>query len=149
MDGVVGWFVGLLQATAGDPGDPQFFEWLYANVSVQGTLNIAGLSLLVILFSRDMILTKGQHERRVKDILANHDAVLLAKDERYADMMAEKTDRYGEMKESRNFYREGLATEQVKSQVLTEQLVESNKGLQVAARALGALEEAMPHDGAS
>jgi hypothetical protein len=149
----------LLVRAATSPTQPEdLWQWFSENVTVQGSLNIAGLTLLVILFSRDLILTKGQHERRVADLNTSHAAELKAKDDRYndvvaekdarlADMVAEKDERYREMKESRNYYRDARLNEQSRVREVTEQLVESNKGLQVAARALGALEAAVPHAG--
>lgn len=139
--------VTLMQVATSSTPQP-FDPWqILDNATIQGTINIAGLSLLVILFSRDLILTKGQHERRVADLNKSHAAELQAKDDRYNDMIAEKIERYVEMKESRNYYREARSNEQDRSRTLTDQLVESNKGLQVAARALGALEQAVPGGG--
>jgi len=136
-----------------DPTD--IWQWFMANVTIQGTVNILGLSLLVILFSRDLILTKGQHERRVADISKNyfdranereaaHDEAMLAKDERYADLLT----RYAEMKESRDYYRQSRIQEQDGKDKVVSALIESNKGLHVAARALAAFDQAaLPRSG--
>lgn len=144
------WFLDVGDGTGG-PLD--IWAWFFQNITVQGTLNITGLVLLVVLFSRDLILTKGQHERRVADIKSGYDlrieelnaahkAELDGKDARYSDMFAEKVERYAEMKESRNYYRDGRRLERDTNRELVGQLVENNKGLAVAARALGALQEA-------
>lgn len=144
------WFLDVGDG-AGGPLD--IWAWFFQNITVQGTLNITGLVLLVVLFSRDLILTKGQHERRVADIKSGYDlrieelnaahkAELDGKDARYGDMLSEKVERYAEMKESRNYYRDGRRLERDTNRELVGQLVENNKGLAVAARALGALQEA-------
>jgi hypothetical protein len=149
----------VIAAVAASTGDfettPDIWTWVARTLTVEGTLNIAGLVLLVVLFSRDLILTRGQHQRRVADmetahgkLLAEinraHAAELAAEKQRYADMFAEKSERYSEMRDSRDYYRDARLAEQTKVQTLTSELVESNKGLRVAARALGALEQAVP-----
>lgn len=141
--------VGLLSTVVGgDPGD--LWSWFYTQVSVQGVLNITGLTLLVILFSRDMILTKGQHERRVADLTK-------AKDDRYADMVREKDsriedilrntgERYTDMRDSRDAYRDTADELENRNRTLTDAVVESNRSLGVAATALQSL-DAVAHEG--
>lgn len=130
--------------TSGDQsGD--LWSWFYENVTVQGFLNITGLTLLVVLFSRDLILTKGQHERRVADLMKAHEEAMQAKDDRYADMVKAKDESYSEMRASRDYYRDAVGSGQAQRQALIDQLMESNRGLQVSARALGALEQVLPN----
>lgn len=128
-----------------------FWQWFYTNVSVPGVLNVGGLGLLAVLFARDLILTKAQHERRVADITKAHDlrvadmeraheAELKAKDDRYEDMLAEKTDRYSEMRESRDDYREASTELQNRNVALTDGVIQSNKAMAVAATALQSLD---------
>lgn len=134
----------------GQPPD-DVWQWFYTNVSVQGLLNTAGLGLLAVLFARDLILTKAQHERRVADIQKANDlrigdmekahiAELKAKDDRYEDMLREKTDRYSEMKDSRDDYREAASEYHTRNVALTEGVIESNKAMSVTARALQSLD---------
>lgn len=156
----------LLVSSATDAtASPDFWMWLSRTLTVEGTLNIAGLVLLVVLFSRDLILTKGQHERRIADKEKSHQEAMAAKDDRirdleaakvaalaaadvrYNDMVAEKDSRYGEMRDSRDYYRSARLAEQTEKEELIGQLVDANRGLQVAARALGALEQAVPSEG--
>ncbi len=138
--------------TSDTPTD--IWSWFLANVTLQGTVNVAGLALLVVLFSRDLILTRSQHERRVADIVKNydersaereaaHDDAMQAKDDRYADLMA----RYAEMKESRDYYREARLQEPDGKREVVEALIRSNEGLQVAARGLAALDQLVPGTG--
>jgi hypothetical protein len=135
--------------SSGSPTD--FWQWFFANVSVQGMLNTAGLGLLALLFARDLILTKAQHERRVADVVKAHDALvanmkeahaaeLRAKDERYADMLSVTSERYSEMKESRDYYREAADELESRNAALTDGVIESNKAMSVAANALQSLE---------
>lgn len=139
------------------PPPDDFWQWFYTNVSIQGILNTAGLGLLAILFARDLILTKAQHERRVADIVKAHDqrvadmerahaAELKAKDDRYGDMLAERIDRYSEMKESRDDYRDAVSALQTRNVALTDGVVESNKAMAVAAKALQSLDSVMKEE---
>jgi len=151
------WISAMAISPPSDPTD--LWQWFMENITVQGSLNIAGLALLVVLFSRDLILTRGQHERRVLDITGNyekrlaenaafhgsaleamktaHAEALAGKDARYSDLQA----RYDEMKESRNYYRASRLQEKDDKESAMSALVEANQGLQVAARALAALDQ--------
>lgn len=127
--------------------DGDVWSWLYQNISIQGILNITGLSLVVILFSRDLILTKGQHERRVGDIVKSYDAQLQAKDDRYNDMLREKGERYSEMRESRDTYRDGSVALEDRNRELTDAVVDGNKALAVGFQALQSLEVIAQEEG--
>lgn len=129
------------------PEPADLWQWFVANVSVQGGLNIAGLTLLVILFARDLVLTKGQHLRRVEDLVKSHTALLAASEQRYNDMVAQKDEEYARMQESRNYYRDAYNAHEVRKQKLTDVVIEQSEALQVAARAFGALEQAVPPEG--
>lgn len=153
MIAVAFFFAAQVGAVGGDAANGDIWGWFLQNVTVQGTLNITGLVLLVILFSRDLILTKGQHLRRIEDlekghgvllaeIARAHEAEIAAMQARFDDVVRQMTERYAEMKESRDYYREARITVQEKNGVLVDQLVESNGALQVAARAFGAFEAA-------
>lgn len=145
------WWMILMADVQVNPPPDDVWQWFYTNVSVQGLLNTAGLGLLAVLFARDLILTKAQHERRIADIQKandlriadlekSHAAELRAKDERYEDMLAEKIDRYADMKESRDDYREVAEAYQHRNVALTEGVIESNKAMAVGVRALQALD---------
>lgn len=62
------------------------WEWLTTTSSVDSVLTTLGLGALAFLFARDLILTKGQHLRRVQDLVAHHERELSEKDERIADV---------------------------------------------------------------
>lgn len=130
-------------ADVSNNGGTDIWSWLGSNVSLQSIFNTAGLGLLVVLFARDLILTKAQHERRVADMVKAHEAELKAKDDRYTDMMAERRDRYSEMKESRNHYRDAYNEMDTRNIALTSGMVESNKAMSVVAKAFSALDSAV------
>lgn len=87
------------------------WEWLTngfnLNSAVQGSLAV----VLIILFATDRILTKGQHLRRVADIVGNHDKLI-----------AEKEARLQDMRESRDYYREARMVERDRADAVTEKL---------------------------
>lgn len=61
------------------------WEWITSTASVDNILTTLGLGALAFLFARDLILTKGQHLRRVQDLIAHHERELAGKDDRIAD----------------------------------------------------------------
>lgn len=61
------------------------WEWFTATASVDTLLTTLGLGAIAILFATDRIITKGQHLRRVQDIVEYHSRELLGKDERISD----------------------------------------------------------------
>ena len=50
------------------------WEWISTTTSVDNVLTTLGLGALAFLFARDLILTKGQHERRTSDLKEHHTA---------------------------------------------------------------------------
>jgi hypothetical protein len=70
-----------LAATPFDVG-----SWFAASVPAGALINGLGLGALAFLFARDIILTKGQHLRRVADIQTAHIATIAEKDQRIADL---------------------------------------------------------------
>lgn len=150
------WLLADVQSV---PPTEDFWQWFTTNVSVDGLLNTAGLGLLAVLFARDLILTKAQHERRVADITKAHDlriadmekahqAELHAKDQRYEDMLGEKVERYGEMRDSRDDYRATAERYKDRNEALTDGVIESNKAMAVAATALQSLDRVAKERGA-
>lgn len=61
------------------------WEWFSTTASVDSMLTTLGLGALAFLFARDVILTKGQHLRRVQDLIEHHEREILGKNERIAD----------------------------------------------------------------
>ncbi len=61
----------------------EVWEWV-SNVDPNSVLNTLGLGALAFLFARDLILTKGQHLRRIADLVEHHQRELAEKDARLA-----------------------------------------------------------------
>jgi len=154
----------LLMAAGADvtvtPPPNDFWSWFYTNVSLDGVFNTLGLGVLAILFARDLILTKAQHERRVADIVKGYDqriadmerahaAELSGKDARLEDFKLGAGERYSEMKESRDTYRDGAEELQNRNKDLTDALVDANKAMAVSAKALDALDTVVRERGGS
>lgn len=154
----------LLLAAGADvtvtPPPADFWQWFYTNVSLDGVFNTLGLGILAVLFARDLILTKAQHERRVADIVKGYDqriadmekahaAELAGKDARLDDFRLVSAERYSEMKESRNTYRDGADELQNRNKDLTDALVDANKAMAVSARALDSLDTVVRERGAT
>jgi hypothetical protein len=89
------------------------WEWLSATVPAGAVINGLGLGALAALFATDRILTKGQPERRVADIQKGHDLVL-----------AEKATQLGDMRDSRDYYREARLEERDRANEITGKLAE-------------------------
>lgn len=58
------------------------WEWITTTTSFDNVLTTLGLGALAFLFARDIILTKGQHLRRVQDLVEHHAREMAAAKER-------------------------------------------------------------------
>lgn len=83
-----------------DPAPDGFWDWVSGTLSVSDVIQGSGLALIVVLFATRRILTIADHRGRVEDLEKYHAAVL-----------REKDDRYAEMRESRDAWKE-TATEE-------------------------------------
>lgn len=121
-------FAGTALAAAASFDATSFF----GPVTLQDLGQALGLGALVFLFATDRILTKGQHERRVADIVGGHDKLI-----------AIVSERLGEVTTSRNYYREALQEEKTRADALAKHLAELGvEASQAAATTMTALEEA-------
>jgi hypothetical protein len=108
------------------------FQWLAESLPAGAIVNGLGLGALAILFAGDRILTRGQHERRVADIVKGHDAVL-----------AEKATQLADMRESRNYYRDARLEERGRADEVTGKLAElAQENGQLVAQLLEAVKKA-------
>lgn|GEM_PF-6489684 len=101
IDGVVS--VTLLQlladaAPTAAPGD--FWGWVGGTLSVSDIVQGSGLAFIVVLFATRRILTIADHRSRIDD-----------QDRYHAAILKEKDDRYAEMRESRDAWKETAAEE--------------------------------------
>jgi hypothetical protein len=89
------------------------WQWFATSVPAGAVINGLGLGALAALFATDRILTKGQHERRVADIVRGHELILVEKDKALA-----------EMRDSRDYYRQARVEEKERADVTTSKLAE-------------------------
>ena len=75
-----------LAAAAPDGAPADLWGWISGTLSVSDIIQGSGLALIVALFATRRILTIGDHRARVEDLEKYHAAVLKEKDNRYAEM---------------------------------------------------------------
>lgn len=63
------------------------WEWVTSTTSVDQIVTGLGLGALALLFATDRIITKGQHLRRVADLIAHHERERAALELRTADVI--------------------------------------------------------------
>lgn len=99
--GIVQWILASTMSTPADPpGD--IWAWISGSLSVSDVVQGSGLALIVILFATGRILTIAAHRSRIEDLEKYHAAVV-----------KEKDDRYAEMRESRDAWKETAGEERV------------------------------------
>jgi septal ring factor EnvC (AmiA/AmiB activator) len=130
-----------------------FWAWLTASVPAGAVLNGGGLLALAVLFARDLIITRGQHDRRMADreqahtrelegrdremaaVLAAHDRELASlrasHDTRtgelrqfHLDLLAQRDERYRVLEESRNGWRDQAVKREAQIAELTDRMAE-------------------------
>lgn len=62
------------------------WEWISTTTSLDSILTTLGVGTLAFLFARDLILTKGQHIRRILDLQEHHARELAEKNSRIEDL---------------------------------------------------------------
>lgn len=97
-------------------------QWVTLGTSIGPLVNALGIGALAVLFATDRILTIGQHKRRVTDILEAQKLTLIELKEHYDELAGEKDRAYGELKESRNYYRDARLEEKARADKVTNQL---------------------------
>lgn len=113
---------GVAVAAASGTDLPAFL----GGMTLQDVGQTVGLGALALLFATDRILTKGQHERRVADILSAHTTLL------------------EEVSASRAYYREAHETEKGRADALARQLAElAVEASRSASATMTALEDAV------
>jgi hypothetical protein len=121
---------------------PSLYEWFVSTVSVDSMLNTLGLGVLALLFATDRIMTKGQHTRRVADIVTGFEERFADSGKAHEGLLAEIRDRYAEMRDSRDYWRDAYNEEKSRGDSATQALVETTDIAKVAAHALSSLNEA-------
>lgn len=114
---------------------PNLWEWFAATTSVDQLIQAAGIGTLVVLFSTNRIITLGQHNSRIADLVKYHESELKARDASHAALLAEKDRAYAaletsstralvEMQGSRDYYRAARLDEQDRADKATDTLAE-------------------------
>lgn len=109
------------------------WEWFSTTASVDSMLTTLGLGALAFLFARDLILTKGQHLRRVQDLVDHHALVL-----------AEKETRHGETRETSDYWKEAARLERERADKAWGAVGEMASNLADVKHVLESLDRALP-----
>lgn len=109
------------------------WEWVTTTSSVDALLTTLGLGSLAILFATDRIITKGQHLRRVADLVAHHDRERAAEALRVADLI-----------ESRDGWKEAARIERERADLATASVGEMADTLRGIQHVLESLDRALP-----
>ena len=120
------------------------WEWFTTTASVDSLLTTLGLGTLALLFARDLILTKGQHLRRVQDLVAAHElriADLLA---HHARELVEKENRIADISESRDGWKEAARLERERADKATAAVGDMADSLTGIQHVLESLNRALP-----
>lgn len=88
----------LVRATSIGAAPFDVGSWFAASVPAGALINGFGIGALAFLFARDIILTRGQHLRRVADIQTAQDKADAEKDRAHLAAIAEKDQRIADLK---------------------------------------------------
>lgn len=133
--------------------DPSLAEQWLSPATLDRIVQLGGLTLLAILFARGAIITRGQHESRVADLVkyadaektasdANHDRELKQMATHHLEMKAEMDRRFDGMKESRDSWRDVARQQTTRADQATTQLLEANELAGLAIQQMEAVETA-------
>lgn len=109
------------------------WDWFTGTASVDSALTALGLGALAILFATDRIITKGQHLRRVQDLVAHHERERAAEAARLADVV-----------ESRNGWKEAARLERERADLATATAAKTSAVLNRVLHVLESLDRALP-----
>lgn len=112
------------------------WEWVTTTTTVDSLFTTLGIGTLAFLFARDLIITKGQHLRRIQDIVNHHDREREEKDARAADL-----------RESRDGWKEAARVERERADKATASVGEMASTLDGIHHVLASLDLALPKPG--
>ena len=112
-----------------------FWSYLTDTLPAGGVISGVGVGAFVVAILTDRLMTKGQHTRRVADIIAARDRIVENLKDAHAGIVTElvkhhaelievKDAAYGELKQSRDYYREARLEERDRADKVTDQLAE-------------------------
>ncbi len=133
-------------------GPQDWLGYLTATLPAGGVVNALGLGALAVLFATNRILTVGQHNSRVADIVKAHvesraelvrnNAEAIAQQERYhAAIIAEKDRAFAVVEKSRDGYKEATEVERGRADRATDALGEFTELGKLATQLLRSLDE--------
>lgn len=134
------------------------WEWITTTTSLETLFTTLGLGSMALLFATDRILTKGQHLRRVQDLVAAHEQrvadMSAAYDRRIEDLIAhhareiaEKDNRLADLAESRDGYKEAARLERERADTVTTAFSGAAGALTDIQHVLESLDRALPSPG--
>lgn len=109
------------------------WDWVTTTTSVDSIFTTLGLGALAFLFARDLILTRGQHLRRVGDLVEHHQREIAEKDARIADI-----------RDSRDGYKEAARVERERADKATASVGEMAEVIENMLYVLRSLDRALP-----
>lgn len=111
---------------------PGWWEWLSGSLSVSDIISGSGLAFIVGLFATRKIITIGDHRARVADL-----------EKFYEARLAEKDDRYEELRESKNYWREAHNEQRARAEKAEDGVRELGvEYAQLSNHLLGSIEQA-------
>lgn len=120
------------------------WEWITTTASVDSLLTTFGLGALAFLFARDLILTKGQHLRRVHDIVAAHELRITDLLAHHVRELAEKDSRLTDLGDSRDGWKEAARLERERADKATAAVGDMADSLHGIQHVIEALNSALP-----
>lgn len=122
------WFA----TTAPTASVPGWWEWVSGSLSVSDIISGSGLAFIVGLFATRKIITIGDHRARVADL-----------EKFYEARLAEKDDRYEELRESKNYWREAHNEQRARAEKAEDGVRELGvEYAQLSNHLLGSIEQA-------
>lgn len=120
------------------------WEQFLSTASVESVLSFTGLSVLAFLFARDLILTKGQHLRRVEDLVKAYETGRQDLLDFHARELAEKDARLVEAREARDQWQVAEGIARARADAMTNGFREMAEALKDVRHVLESLDRALP-----
>lgn len=136
------------------------WEWFSTTTTVDNLITTLGVATLAILFARDRIITRGQHDRRISDLVTNQEKAMKDLKDHHARELAEKDAshererdswslRYDDQKLALQAQREATREERERADSATVALGQIAGVLEANVHALESLDEAVTERGGS
>jgi hypothetical protein len=128
------------------------WDWFTSTTPAGAVVSGVGVAAFVMAILTDRLMTKGQHDRRVADIIIARDKIVTALEAAHAAAIAElvrhhdnlaavKELAYNELKASRDYYRQARLEERDRADKVTDQLAEVAELAKLTTHLLSSLDE--------